>query len=75
MKNKPIYNRKINKKLCSLLNKLAEEHFKEGCKHPKKYLRELPNQNNARLENREAKCLKCGAILMGYLGRNRKEEN
>lgn len=71
MKNKPIYNRKINKKLCNLLNDLAEEHFKQECKHPKRYLRELPNQENTRLENREAKCLKCGAILIGYLGRNK----
>jgi len=72
MKNKRIYSHRINKKLCNLLNDLAEEHFKEECKHPKKYLRELPNQENVRLENREAKCLKCGAILIGYLGRDKK---
>jgi len=69
MKNKAIYSRKINKKFCNLLNNIAEEHFKEGCKHPKRYLRELPNQENVFLYNRKAKCLKCGAILMGYLGR------
>ncbi len=72
MKNKLIFNRRINKKLCSILNEFAEEHFKEECKHPKKYLRELPNQENVFPENREAKCLKCGAILMGYLGRDKK---
>lgn len=72
MKNKPIYSRKVNKKLCNLLNKIAEEHFKQECKHPKKYLRELPGQNDIHLYNREAKCLKCGAILMGYLGRNKR---
>jgi len=71
MKNELIYNRRINKKLCHLLNDIAEEHFKQECKHPKKYLRELPNQSNVFLENREAKCLKCGAILIGYLGRNK----
>ncbi len=71
MKNKQIYSRKINKKLCNLLNELAEGHFKEECKHPKKYLRELPNQKNVFPENREARCLKCGAVLMGYLGRNK----
>jgi len=71
MKKKLIYSRKVSKKLCNLLNKLAEEHFKQECKHPKRYLRELPNQENVRLENREAKCLRCGAILMGYLGRNK----
>lgn len=71
MKNKLIFNRKTNRKLCNLLDKLAEEHFKEKCKHPKKYLRELPGQDNIYLYNREAKCLKCGAILMGYLGRNK----
>lgn len=72
MKNKLIYSRKVGKKLCNLLNKLAEEHFKQECKHPKKYLRELPNQENVFPENREAKCLKCGAILIGYLGRDKK---
>lgn len=71
MKKKLIYSRKVSKKLCNLLNELAEEHFKQECKHPKRYLRELPNQENVRLENREAKCLRCGAILMGYLGRNK----
>lgn len=71
MKNKLIFNRKTNRKFCNLLDKLAEEHFKEKCKHPKKYLRELPGQDNIYLYNREAKCLKCGAILMGYLGRNK----
>ena len=72
MKNKPVYSRKINKNLCNLLNRLAEEHFKEKCKHPKRYLRELPGQNHLHLYNREAKCLKCGAILIGYLGRNKQ---
>jgi len=71
MKNKKVFNRRINKKLCNLLNNLAEEHFKQECKHPKKYLQELPDQDNVRLENREAKCLKCGAILIGYLGRDK----
>lgn len=71
MKNKPIYTHKVNKKLCNLLNKLAEDHFKQECRHPKKYLQELPNQNNVFLYNREAKCLKCGAILVGYLGRDK----
>jgi hypothetical protein len=65
-----VFNRKANKKLCSLLNELTKEHFKEECKHPKKYLQELPEQDNIHLYNRECKCLKCGAILMGYLGRN-----
>lgn len=72
MKKKLIYSRKVSKKLCNLLNKLAEEHFKQECKHPKKYLRELPGQDNVHLYNREAECLKCGAILMGYLGRDKK---
>ncbi|MBA7599679.1 hypothetical protein ES703_06716 [subsurface metagenome] len=71
MKNKPIWNRKINKKLCNLLNEIVEEEFKKDCKHPKKYLRELPGQDNIYLYNREAKCLKCGAILIGYLGRKK----
>ena len=70
MKNKSIWNKKTNKKLCKLLNDIAEEEFKKDCKHPKKYLRELPNQENVKLENREVKCLKCGAILIGYLGRD-----
>ena len=74
MKNKPIYNRKISKKLCDLLNDLADEHFKQECKHPKKYLRELPGQDNVFLWNREARCLKCGAILVGYLGRKEYKE-
>lgn len=69
MKNKPIWNKKTSKKICKLLNDLVEKEFNQECKHPKKYLRELPNQNNVRPENREAKCLKCGAILMGYINR------
>ena len=70
MKNKKAFSNSLNKKLCNLLNELAEEHFKEECKHPKKYLRELPNQENVRPENREAKCLKCGAVLVGYINRD-----
>lgn len=76
MKNKPIYDSKTSKKLCDFLNDIAEEEFKQKfeqrCKHPKKHLRELPNQKNIHLYNREAKCLICGAILMGYLGRNKQ---
>jgi len=67
-----IFEGKQGKKVIALLNKLAAEHFKQRCTHPRKYLRELPNQENVRLENREAKCLKCGAILIGYLGRDNK---
>jgi len=74
MKNKPIWNKKTSRKICKLLNDLAEDHFKEKCKHPKKYLRELPNQDNVHIWNREAKCLKCGAILIGYLGRKEYKE-
>lgn len=67
-----IFEGKQGKKVITLLNKLAAEHFKRACKHPRKYLRELPNQENVFPENREAKCLKCGAILIGYLGRDNK---
>jgi hypothetical protein len=72
MKNKRIYDGETNRKLCDFLNDMAEEEFKQKCTHPKKHLRELPNQKNIHLYNREAKCLICGAILMGYLGRDEK---
>ena len=74
IKNKSIYDKRTNKKLCNLLNNIAEEHFKQRCKHPEKYLKELPEQENKYLWNRKAKCLKCGAILMGYLGKNELKE-
>lgn len=74
MKNKPTWNQRTNKKVCNLLNELAEEYFKEKCKHPKRYLQELPNQDDIHLWNREAKCLKCGAVLMGYLGKKEYKE-
>ena len=74
MKNKRIYSHGISKKLCNLLNELAKEHFKEKCKHPKKHLRELPGQKDKHLWNREAKCLKCESILIGYLGKKEYKE-
>jgi hypothetical protein len=51
MKNKPIYNRSLNRKLCNLLNNMAVDHFKQECKHPMRQYRIKVCNNQFCIEN------------------------